>query len=339
MLEDRWEGLLGHTNNKSIYQSYKWISTCWEYFGGDGLYLLAASQDDQILGIAPLMVEQMRVKGLPLFRILRFIGSGPSDYLDFILKKGWERNVLDGFIAYLVKDKQSWDIMWLSELPEDSSTNELLPSILSKYRLEYLSEEQSRCPYIELPPTWGEYERTLSRTTRNNVKMYSKRIARSGMVEHKTIDDRQAIASAMDDFFSLHEGRWRDDERGHDRTETIKSFHHHAAVKLSDNLNLYFMLLDNKKIASIYSYDYDSTRYFYWIGWDKDYAHCSPGFIAIANRIEDAIQRGMKGFDFLRGDEPYKYHFTKKEKINNRYFVSNSRLKMKLFLFLEKRSG
>jgi CelD/BcsL family acetyltransferase involved in cellulose biosynthesis len=35
----------------------------------------------------------------------------------------------------------------------------------------------------------------------------------------------------------------------------------------------------------------------------------SPGIVAIAMCIEDAIKRGIRRFEFLRGNEAYKYRF------------------------------
>ena len=35
----------------------------------------------------------------------------------------------------------------------------------------------------------------------------------------------------------------------------------------------------------------------------------TPGVVLIARTIEDAIARGFRRYDFLRGEEPYKYGF------------------------------
>jgi Acetyltransferase (GNAT) domain len=38
-------------------------------------------------------------------------------------------------------------------------------------------------------------------------------------------------------------------------------------------------------------------------------ARLVPGVVLIARTIEDAIARGARRYDFLRGEEPYKYGF------------------------------
>ena len=44
-------------------------------------------------------------------------------------------------------------------------------------------------------------------------------------------------------------------------------------------------------------------------GFDPRPARCRPGVVLIARTIEDAIARGFRRYDFLRGEEPYKYGF------------------------------
>jgi CelD/BcsL family acetyltransferase involved in cellulose biosynthesis len=46
---------------------------------------------------------------------------------------------------------------------------------------------------------------------------------------------------------------------------------------------------------------------FYITGFDKRYATFSPGTVIVAHAIREAICNGYRVFDFLRGDEPYKF--------------------------------
>jgi CelD/BcsL family acetyltransferase involved in cellulose biosynthesis len=50
-----------------------------------------------------------------------------------------------------------------------------------------------------------------------------------------------------------------------------------------------------------------STFSGYICSWDPRFADMSPGILGWALSIQDAIKSGMKGYDFLRGDERYKY--------------------------------
>jgi hypothetical protein len=44
-------------------------------------------------------------------------------------------------------------------------------------------------------------------------------------------------------------------------------------------------------------------------GYDPGYAHVSAGMVLVGMMIEDAARLGLTVFDFLRGNEAYKYRF------------------------------
>jgi CelD/BcsL family acetyltransferase involved in cellulose biosynthesis len=55
---------------------------------------------------------------------------------------------------------------------------------------------------------------------------------------------------------------------------------------------------------------YNDRLLVYNSGYDPtNYAELSPGIVLTSHIIEDAIRRGMRIFDFLQGDEIYKYRF------------------------------
>lgn len=334
-LKDEWNVVLETAGTNTVFQTYEWLSTWWEYFGqGKELLLLVANKNDNVVGIAPLMIMKMRVKGLPFYRVANFIGSGTSDYLDFILKKGCEKEVLSEIIDYLKKHRKNWDLMRIGDIPDESLTNMFLPNILGQKKISFHLGEHDTCPYVELPETWQDYKLSLSRSTRKNIVKFQNRIAEKA--EFRTFKGESEVSTWMDNFFKLHEERWRrEGDRAHIRSKEFKQFHREVAIKLTKYLDLSFLFFEGKEIAALYCYDYNTTRGFYLQGFDPDYAHYSPAFVLTANRIEDAIQRGLKKFDFLRGDEPYKYHFTKTQKINKRYYISHSRMKLVIFQLIE----
>ena len=49
------------------------------------------------------------------------------------------------------------------------------------------------------------------------------------------------------------------------------------------------------------------TCYFYNAGMDPAARDLSPGIVGTAAYLRDRIDRGDRRFDFLRGDEAYKY--------------------------------
>ena len=55
--------------------------------------------------------------------------------------------------------------------------------------------------------------------------------------------------------------------------------------------------------------EWDGTVGLYNSGFAPERAALSPGVVLLAHLVRDAIGRGRKKFDFLRGEERYKYEF------------------------------
>ena len=51
------------------------------------------------------------------------------------------------------------------------------------------------------------------------------------------------------------------------------------------------------------------TCYFYNAGMDPEARDLSPGIVGTATYLRDRLERGDRRFDFLRGNEAYKYEW------------------------------
>ena len=75
-------------------------------------------------------------------------------------------------------------------------------------------------------------------------------------------------------------------------------------------LQLVFVEIDGQKAATLLNFDYGDAILVYNSGYDpSQFRHLSPGIVVTARSIEHAIAQGRSKFDFLRGDEIYKYRF------------------------------
>ena len=70
---------------------------------------------------------------------------------------------------------------------------------------------------------------------------------------------------------------------------------------------LYFLEVDDKKVASCICFDYDDAYLLYNSGYDPEYSSLSVGLLNKTLTLKEAIDEGKHTFDFLRGTERYKY--------------------------------
>ena len=93
-------------------------------------------------------------------------------------------------------------------------------------------------------------------------------------------------------------------------TADRERFFHKIAQRMAQlgQLRLFFLETEGKPVATSLCFDYASSRLLYNSGYDVDYGYYSVGLLLNALCLQEAIQRGIEYFDFLRGSEPYKQH-------------------------------
>ncbi|GAJ14899.1 unnamed protein product, partial [marine sediment metagenome] len=73
-------------------------------------------------------------------------------------------------------------------------------------------------------------------------------------------------------------------------------------------LKLGILELDTVPTAMVMCFDYDDCMYLYNSAYNPQYNSLSVGLLCKVLCIKESIQEGKKRFDFLKGDETYKYH-------------------------------
>jgi CelD/BcsL family acetyltransferase involved in cellulose biosynthesis len=82
------------------------------------------------------------------------------------------------------------------------------------------------------------------------------------------------------------------------------------AAHQAGTLQLIFMEVRGKKAAALFNFDYNGRIWVYNSGLDPAlFGALSLGVVITAKAIEYAVENGRTTFDFLRGNETYKYRF------------------------------
>jgi len=133
----------------------------------------------------------------------------------------------------------------------------------------------------------------------------------------------------------LHEPRWAA-EGGSDFTghAALRAFHRELVQRLAASGLLRFdeLWFEGECRASIYGLD-DGRRYcFYNSGYDATRRQLSPGLVLLGLSIESAVQRGIRLYDFLRGDESYKFDWSNTSQTTVAVRVARRRLPVTAWL-------
>jgi CelD/BcsL family acetyltransferase involved in cellulose biosynthesis len=108
----------------------------------------------------------------------------------------------------------------------------------------------------------------------------------------------------------LHAARWR--QAGQDgvlRDPAVERFHRLSAPGLlrAKLLKLFVLRIEGEAVAALYGFLHRRRFYYYLGGYDPRFSLLSPGTLLIGHALEQAIAEGAQEFDFLRGQEAYKY--------------------------------
>ena len=298
-IADEWDCILPHTGANTIFITPWWQRLWWRRYGGDAeLEILSIRNDDSLLGIAPLMTRG---------DTLSFLGDTDLfDYHDFLVREGSE----DAFYSTLWQHIESmdWKTIELKSLREASETLRRFPEFADANGWNATVTDEDVSPYTNLGLSWDEYVAGLRKKDRHELRRKLRRLNNGNDATQYAFRDPDAIAEAMPEFFRLMRASRpdKDDFLTADREQFFNDLAQELASR--DQFQLFFLELNDVRVASCICFDYNGSYLLYNSGYDPEYSALSVGLLNKALCIQDAIERGKKTFDFLRGNERYKYN-------------------------------
>ena len=168
------------------------------------------------------------------------------------------------------------------------------------------------CPVLALPDTWEAYVAALGKNMREQIKRYPKRLEKEFQVEYELAQTETQMQTALDDLFRLHGKRWRArGQTGVLATPRRQKFHRAVCSSFlrHDWLRLWTMRCDGAPACVLLNYFHGGKYYFFIGGFEPELMRWSVGTCLFARVFRHAIEEGAQEFDFLRGEEEYKYRY------------------------------
>jgi len=308
-LAGEWDELVARAASSHLFLTYRWQRTWWDHLGRGELLLIAVRDDaDRLLGIAPLF-RHTNEQGQ---RELSFVGcTEVSDYLDFIADRHQAEEVYSAIWSGLTgPDGPGWDALNLCNIPHASPTLTHLTELARSQGYTVSVEVEDVCPVITLPATWDDYLAQLNKKQRHEIRRKLRRAREAAEVNWSVVEGGDSLGADTEAFIELHQKSTAEKEDFWD--EPTKSFFRAIIGQLAEAgwLKLYFIQFNGIRAASLLCFDYQNEILVYNSGYDPtQFAHLSPGIVLVAFAIQHAIELGRSRFDFLRGDEVYKFRF------------------------------
>jgi CelD/BcsL family acetyltransferase involved in cellulose biosynthesis len=317
-LKEEWSELLETSASNCLFLTWEWLFTWWKHLAEDRrLHILAVRCNGELAALAPFTLRPRRLKRLLPFPALEFLGSGivGSDYLDILVRRGEERRVLPALAGCLAEEKR---VLELSQV-ERTARHAVEFALELRQRSWTLSRTTTDyCPFINLAGhRWESYRASLGRAHRYNFRRRLKNLTRRFDVRFEQVRSEEQRGEAMRLLVVLHSLRWR--ERGGSgafNTSALVAFHEELSrLALRRGwLRVYVLRLDGKPAAALYGFHYNGVFYFYQSGFDPEFRKYSVGLVTMGLAIKSAIEGGAEIYDFLHGDERYKFLWARDER-------------------------
>lgn len=312
-LAQEWNSLLKTSLADSIFLRHDWLFTWWEAFGGHGTLSIVLVRDggtNAILGILPTYIDVGRP--LPAIRTLKYLGGYGvgADFLDCIVDQDRASEVLTFVVKYLRQAcGKEWDVLSLNDMDTTSEFYALLCSC-NDLDIHCTRDGFTPCPYLKLSGDWDTFFKELSSKMKHKIKTRRRTFVQAGAVTIEHITSAAQIDDALRDHWKFRSSRLN--AKGvavRPMSEAYRRFHSTVCTKFLEQglLRLAYMAVGEERIALVYGFAFNGRYYYYQTSFNEAWAKQSVGFILLGYEIERAIGDGCHAFEFLRGEEPYKY--------------------------------
>ena len=325
-MAEEWNALLEESHQRVPFLAYEFQRAWWDHLGGGEwkdvqLHILVAREEEgRLVGIAPLF----RVEDQNGQSALHFIGTHEiADFLDFIVAPEDHASFLQAVIDNLSAD-EGWQRLDLFNLLDTSLTSEVLSSLTVEKPWDFKVETLQPSPYVPVPATFDAFLTSLDSKQAHELRRKLRRAAKNAeTISTEIVRDKDQLPAALEDFFALMRQE-ADKERF--LTPPMRAQMEAIAQAAFDGgwLQLFFLKAGSKRVAGYMNFDFDSCIWAYNAGFDNAYSELSPGWLMMGEMMRWSIESGRKIFDFMRGDEDYKYRFGGIDRFVQRVTISKT---------------
>ena len=319
----QWKEVLARDPDRHIFETPEWNRVWWDEFGaGKELFVLTLKRDGDLVAVVPLYRKQDGDQ-----KLLRFLGGiDLTDYLGPICSMEDRHDVADALIRWLGDEVIEWDVFDAHNMPVPFGFGECLIERADALDFEFTVEQEDTSAVLLLPPTWESYLEILEPKERRELRRKRRRFEREVPDAVFRRATEETLAADLKTFVEMHRGA--EGHKGHFMKPEIASFFERVAYALLPLgwLRLDLLEVGGRAIASTFGFQLKNTFYLYNSAYEPDAARLSPGVVLVSRLVEEAIEGGLKTFDFLRGDERYKYQLGAQTLPLNNVRIANPRL-------------
>jgi CelD/BcsL family acetyltransferase involved in cellulose biosynthesis len=184
----------------------------------------------------------------------------------------------------------------------DSLPLEVVPTVEDAVRSAGVvpsTDQHETAAVLNLPSSYEDWLASIGKKERHEVRRKRRRF----VAEFGEIEIVPHGSEAIDMFSAMH--RTSQGDKGMFMTSEMQSYFEDLLD--TGGATIHTLMCDGIPRANAFGFEVDEGYYYYNSAYDMDASMASPGIVLLASMIEDQIARGARVFDFLKGDERYKF--------------------------------
>jgi CelD/BcsL family acetyltransferase involved in cellulose biosynthesis len=330
-LADEWDNLLTRSESNVLFLTHAWVTCWWRHFGRvrgplrqATLFVLTVRQHGRLCGIAPLILDVECFLGVSI-RLLRFLGHGVSDYVDFMLAENREA-LLQAIVQHLATRATDWDAIDLRDFAGASPNFSPLCRLLTAAGLVWQAADDHACPFLPVQGSWDSYYQSrFNRHHRKEHRREWRALAAVGQPHVRFVTSLEKEPALWDRLATLDEHH---PEAGPQRAAFFaladyRGFFEDMLPQAAQRgwLTLALLECDGLAVAYYLGFQYNRRYYIYITSYHGDFSRFGVGKLLMLRMLEQYWAAEGDDIDFLRGDEPHKNRWAAQLRSNQRLLV------------------
>ncbi|HVY38162.1 MAG TPA: GNAT family N-acetyltransferase [Polyangia bacterium] len=316
-LEQTWRKVLSHSAVPSAFHSWEFAHEWWRHFvlgrvgGATGQYevVVVSTADGLPVAVLPFYVESAMGRR-SLGTTLQPFGRSSSfetmtDSPVAIYRVGFEARALEAVKSYLAGQRRDWDIAAVRANPSDTSVASPSPRFAGTAPVVEVTRVCEAPLIAPLSASWAAYRATLSKSMRDNVAYYPRKLTRERpRWSLREVRLPAEIGAATATLIRLHRMRSAAatgvPHYNHIQTAGQAEFLHRWFKRAAERnqVGIWLLEIDGQVAAAQVFLDSPASVAIYYSGYDERYYRYSPLTIITAEAIRAGIERGVRRLEF-----------------------------------------
>lgn len=330
-LKDNWDTVYAADPEANFFLSWTWLSKWIETEKVEGFILAAkpSAEASSYVAFFPLKIRTRMREGGGFYNRISLAGTHFADYTGLICTGEFQDRAIPALGDYL--RRMHWAKFEMRDLCLSDERLQLLMQYLRGPEFKFIEKqsyiranvETCKCPSVSLPEDWDSYLNDhLGSNTRQKIRRFLRKVDNSREFRI-TFAEEGTVERDLDILLRFWEAKWGPGFAEANLNHVLNTFR----TMLLHCFNSGALLLpvlwkgDVPLAALAILIDAKNRSLLFYIGGrDETFRGLPPGFVLHAHCIRYAIDHGLTTYDFLRGDEAYKYAFGARDH-HNKYVV------------------